>query len=209
MTNMTTNTRMRSRDRKYLQHDTGVDTQQWVNKINPVTYMVAKKSTTQEKHSNTCIHRKREHTTPGRVNIVVMFRIMHFKWCCTVKWRISHWIPDSKYVKKGEEVVGNDFIQLNDIDTFIPYHASELSKDDKSEPLRYLVFLKGKRDGTIKARGCADRRPQRAKYDKWEEAALTIDSAYYMSCEREREWRGGWLPWTSLRHESTPAWMIL
>ena len=85
-----------------------------------------------------------------------------------------------------------DFIHLHEIDTFIPHHAIELSKDKNYEPLRYLVFLKGKRDGTIKARGCADRRPQRSKYDKGEAAALTIASAYYMSCERGREWGGGY-----------------
>jgi len=35
-----------------------------------------------------------------------------------------------------------------------------LSYKERKRALRYLMFLKEKHDGTIKARGCADGRPQ-------------------------------------------------
>jgi hypothetical protein len=38
---------------------------------------------------------------------------------------------------------------------------SEINKNIRYEALNYLMFLKRKRCGKIKARGCADGRPQR------------------------------------------------
>jgi len=38
----------------------------------------------------------------------------------------------------------------------VPKRKDELSEDDKKKALRYLMFMKEKRDGTIKSRGCAD-----------------------------------------------------
>jgi len=38
--------------------------------------------------------------------------------------------------------------------------TENLTYDERKKALRYLMFLKEKRDGSIKARGCADGRPQ-------------------------------------------------
>jgi hypothetical protein len=41
-------------------------------------------------------------------------------------------------------------------ETFAPQHISDLTEEEKQEALESPVFLKEKRDGTIKARACAD-----------------------------------------------------
>ena len=49
--------------------------------------------------------------------------------------------------------------------------------------LGYLMFLKRKRDGRIKARGCADGRPQREYISKLESSSPTVKThALFISC---------------------------
>jgi len=61
-----------------------------------------------------------------------------------------------------------------------------MSHQEKRKALRYLMFLKGKRDGTIKARGCADGRYQRI-YTNIEDTSLSNVSieAMVLSCTIE------------------------
>jgi hypothetical protein len=51
---------------------------------------------------------------------------------------------------------------------------SEVSKNIRYEALNYLMFLKRKRCGKIKARGCADGRPQREYISKDESSSPTV-----------------------------------
>jgi hypothetical protein len=51
---------------------------------------------------------------------------------------------------------------------------SEINKDIRYEALNYLMFLKRKRCGKIKARGCADGRPQREYISKDESSSPTV-----------------------------------
>ena len=82
------------------------------------------------------------------------------------------------HVSKGLKVFGNNGVkavskemkQLHDIKVLKLRHPSEMSEEDKYKALKYLMFLKEKRDGEIKGRGCADGRPQR-KYTAKEEAS--------------------------------------
>jgi hypothetical protein len=70
-------------------------------------------------------------------------------------------------MKKGIKVFGQDGFdavlkelqQLHDHGVLEPKHDHELSTEDKKRVLQYLMFLKKKRNGTIKGRGCADGRP--------------------------------------------------
>jgi len=48
----------------------------------------------------------------------------------------------------------------------MPHSRNNLSYEEIRKVLRYLMFLKEKRDGTIKARGCTDGRPQKV-YKKY------------------------------------------
>ena len=55
-----------------------------------------------------------------------------------------------------------------------PRNTQELSEQERKDALQYLMFLKQKRDGSIKGRGCADGRKQRAYTSKEEASSLTV-----------------------------------
>ena len=58
-----------------------------------------------------------------------------------------------------------------------------MSHEEKKKALRYLVFLKEKRDGSIKARGCADGQSQRDYTTKTETSLPTVSlEAMMLSC---------------------------
>jgi len=57
-----------------------------------------------------------------------------------------------------------------------------VSYDKRKKELRYLMFLKEKRDGTIKARGCADGRPQRRYTNKEDTSLPTISIEAFSIC---------------------------
>jgi hypothetical protein len=66
-----------------------------------------------------------------------------------------------KFQKVGEAAVSNELKQLHMRETFTPQHSNDLSDSQKQKALESLMFLKEKRDGTIKGRACADVRKQR------------------------------------------------
>ena len=61
---------------------------------------------------------------------------------------------------KGTEAVFSKMKQLHEQSVCEPVHEKNLSREQKSKALGYLMFLKQKRCGWIKGRGCADRRNQ-------------------------------------------------
>ena len=79
-----------------------------------------------------------------------------------------------KFKEKGEEAVVKEFTQLHMRDTFEPRHAKDLTEEEKEQALRSLMFLKEKRDASIKARTCADGRKQREIHSKEECASPTV-----------------------------------
>ena len=64
--------------------------------------------------------------------------------------------------------------QLHDCGVLEPKTAAQLSPEQRKDALQYLMFLKQKRNGTIKGRGCADGRKQRATTTKEEASSLTV-----------------------------------
>jgi hypothetical protein len=65
------------------------------------------------------------------------------------------------YGEAGAEAVVSEMQQLHDRDMMIePKSASMLTNEEKKKAQRYLMFLKKKRCGRIKGRGCADGRKQ-------------------------------------------------
>ncbi len=61
--------------------------------------------------------------------------------------------------------------------------SKELTRDQKRAALRYLMFLKQKRCGKIKGRGCADGRKQRIYKSKEETSSPTIHiESLFLSC---------------------------
>ncbi|MDA3875508.1 MAG: reverse transcriptase domain-containing protein [Halothiobacillus sp.] len=83
----------------------------------------------------------------------------------------------------GAEAVVKEMHQLHYRKVIRPVKSSEMSKTQKRNSLRYLMFLKQKRCGKIKARGCADGRKQRVYKTKEETSAPTVHTeSLFLSC---------------------------
>ncbi|GAX19421.1 hypothetical protein FisN_4Lu403 [Fistulifera solaris] len=76
--------------------------------------------------------------------------------------------------KDGADSVVNELRQLDRMDAIIPRDRKSLSREQLKRALRYLMYLKQKRCGRIKARGCADGRPQRLYKSKEETSSPTV-----------------------------------
>ena len=76
--------------------------------------------------------------------------------------------------KDGIDAVQTEMKQLHDREVVQPVHANELSHEQRKASLQYLMFLKQKRCGKIKGRGCADGRKQRATTKKEDASSPTM-----------------------------------
>jgi hypothetical protein len=61
----------------------------------------------------------------------------------------------------GEAAVSKELKQLHMREMSAPQHSDNLSDNQKQQALELLMFLKEKRDGTIKGRACANGWKQR------------------------------------------------
>ena len=85
-------------------------------------------------------------------------------------------------MKKGIKLFGNKGVaavkveiqQLHDRGVLRAVHKTDLSWNEVQQALGYLMFLKRKRCGKIKGRGCADGRKQRAYIEKEDSASPTV-----------------------------------
>jgi Reverse transcriptase (RNA-dependent DNA polymerase) len=85
-------------------------------------------------------------------------------------------------MKKGISMFGEDGVaavkkelqQLHDRKVMAVRHHTDLNAEQKREALAYLMFLKRKRCGKVKGRGCADGRKQRAYIAKADAASPTV-----------------------------------
>jgi hypothetical protein len=73
-----------------------------------------------------------------------------------------------------KEAVMTELQQLYDQDVMIPINKYDLPARERKGALRYLMFLKEKRCGTIKGRVCADGPPQRNYMTKQETSSPTV-----------------------------------
>ena len=79
-----------------------------------------------------------------------------------------------KFGEKGNNALLKELNQLHERNTFLPKKKEEVLYDERKKALRYLIFLKEKHDGTIKARGCADGRSQREYMTKADTSSPTV-----------------------------------
>jgi len=87
------------------------------------------------------------------------------------------------YGNTGDEAILKEVKQLHTRQALIPHIRNEMSHEERRKALKYLMFLKEKRNGTIKARGCADNRPQRVWPNKEETGLPKISiEAMMLSC---------------------------
>ena len=92
---------------------------------------------------------------------------------------IENVVMNQHSIKKGLKLYGearaeafvNEMQQLHDRDVIEPKSSNMLTNEEKKKALHYLMFLKKKRCGRIKGRGCADGRKQRIYKTKEETSA--------------------------------------
>jgi hypothetical protein len=88
-----------------------------------------------------------------------------------------------KFGTKGKDAVLEELQQLYDQDVMEPIDKNELSPEERKGALCYLMFLKEKRCGKIKGRGCADGRPQRDYMSKEDTSSPTVATeALMLTC---------------------------
>jgi hypothetical protein len=104
---------------------------------------------------------------------------------------LEHTVLTQYSAKKGLKVFGeagadaiiSEMKQLDTMDVIEPKAASMLTRAEKKAALEYLMFLKQKRCGRIKGRGCADGRKQRLYMDKEDTSSPTVTTeGLFLSC---------------------------
>ena len=75
--------------------------------------------------------------------------------------------------EKGTEAVLKEVAQLHEREVGEAVHPSMMTREEKQNALRYLMYLKRKRCGRVKARGCADGRKQRKWKNKEDSSSPT------------------------------------
>ena len=87
------------------------------------------------------------------------------------------------FKEKGEGAITKELQQVHDMEGLKTRQWSELNKDQQAKALKYLMYLKEKRCGEIKARGCVDGGKQRIYTDKQEAQSPTVSlAALMLSC---------------------------
>ena len=85
--------------------------------------------------------------------------------------------------KKGEDAVMKELKQLHDLNVISPRMPETMTREEVKRALPYLMFLKRKRSGKIKGRGCADGRTQREFISKDEASSPTVNlHALFLTC---------------------------
>ena len=79
-----------------------------------------------------------------------------------------------KYGEAGVAAVLSELKQLHDRGVLKPTDGTTLSPEERKASLPYLMFVKQKRCGKIKARGCADGRKQRDYTNKEDASSPTV-----------------------------------
>ena len=112
---------------------------------------------------------------------------------------INHIILTQIGIKKGIKTFGEagvrsiykEMKQFHDREVVRPLKPSQITKEIKNRALAYLMFLKMKTSGEIKARGCTDGRPQRVYKSKQETSSPTaaIESIFVTSAMAAKEGR--------------------
>jgi hypothetical protein len=88
-----------------------------------------------------------------------------------------------RFGDKGKTTVRDELRQLHNLDVMEPIDSSSLTPAERRGALRYLMFLKEKRCGKIKGRGCADGRPQWDYISKEDTSSPTVvTEALILSC---------------------------
>ena len=72
------------------------------------------------------------------------------------------------------DAIVKELKQLHDRKVIKPVDVRNMTSEERKKALAYLMFIKEKRDGSVKARGCADGRKQREHIKKEESSSPTV-----------------------------------
>ena len=81
-----------------------------------------------------------------------------------------------EFGEQGKQAALKEMKQLHDRECFKPIHKSELSDIEKKRAMESLLFLVEKRDGSIKARHCANGSTQREYMSREEVSSPTVST---------------------------------
>jgi len=88
-----------------------------------------------------------------------------------------------RFGEKGNNTLLKELNQLHKRNALLPKKKQYMTHDERKNVLRYLMFLKEKRNGTIKVRGCAYSRSQWEYTTKADTRSPTMSlEAMIMSC---------------------------
>jgi hypothetical protein len=88
-----------------------------------------------------------------------------------------------KFGEQGKHAVMTELRQLYGREVMEAVSKNDLTYQEQRGALRYIMFLKEKRCGKLKGRGCADGRPQRAYRTKEDTSSPTVTTeALMLSC---------------------------
>jgi hypothetical protein len=79
-----------------------------------------------------------------------------------------------RFPEKTKKATIQELTQLHEMNVFEPIRKSSMTRQEIIGTLNTLTFIKRKRFGRVKARTCADGRPQRNLYQKWEASSPTL-----------------------------------
>ena len=68
--------------------------------------------------------------------------------------------------EKSKEAIETESHQIHDMEGFTPKHWHQLTEEERIRALKYLMYLKERRDGKVKGRGCVNERSQRLYTNK-------------------------------------------
>ena len=85
-----------------------------------------------------------------------------------------------KYGNKGKQAIIKQLTQLHHRRVFKPIYLSGLTQIERDKAMNSLIFLTEKRDGTIKARACANGSTQRPCIDKHDATSPTVTTETLM-----------------------------
>ncbi len=80
------------------------------------------------------------------------------------------------FKERGEAGVTKELTQMHNMDVFCPVARDLLIKEERTKALSSLMFLKEKRDQSVKARMCAGGRKQRGDWTKQETTSPTVST---------------------------------
>ncbi len=81
-----------------------------------------------------------------------------------------------KFKEKGEASISKELKQMHDMEVFRPVEDRSLTKKEKAKAVALLVFLKEKRDHSVKVRMCADGQKQRDDWTKQDTTSPTVST---------------------------------